>query len=111
GERSEDIPYLAQHLAERIAQRLSKGAYKITHAAMRVLIEYAWAQNIDELEAVLESVIASMPPQRIDQEALPSRLRYATLKAIPARGIDLPQMVDDYEWSLTSAALRQTGGN
>ena len=52
-----------------------------------------------------------MPPQRIDQEALPSRLRYATLKAIPASGIDLPQMVDDYEWSLISAALRQTGGN
>jgi len=110
-ERSEDIPHLANHLAGRIAQRLNKGAYRITPAAIRVLTEYAWVKNIDELESVLESVIASTPPQRIDEGLLPNRLRYLTLRAIPEGGIDLPQMVDDYEWSLIEAALRQTGGN
>jgi len=110
-ERSEDIPYLANHLAERITQRLNKGAHEIAPAAMKVLTEYAWAHNIDELETVLESAIASTPPQRIDEAMLPSRIRYATLKAIPAAGIDLPQMVDDYEWALIETALRQTGGN
>jgi DNA-binding NtrC family response regulator len=110
-ERSEDIPYLAGHLAERVARRLGKGAHEITPGAMKVLTEYAWENNIDELEATLESAIASTPPHRIDESLLPTRVRYATLKAIPANGIDLPHMVDDYERNLIETALRQTGGN
>jgi DNA-binding protein Fis len=38
-------------------------------------------------------------------------VRYATLKAIPTHGIDLPQMVDGYERGLIETALRQTNGN
>jgi DNA-binding NtrC family response regulator len=110
-ERSEDIPYLAGHLAERVARKLGKGAHEITPGAMKVLTEYAWENNIDELEATLESAIASTPPHRIDESLLPTRVRYATLKAIPANGIDLPHMVDDYERNLIETALRQTGGN
>jgi len=110
-ERSEDIPYLAGHLAERVARRLGKGAHEISPGAMKVLTEYAWENNIDELEATLESAIASTPPHRIDESLLPTRVRYATLKAIPANGIDLPHMVDDYERNLIETALRQTGGN
>jgi DNA-binding NtrC family response regulator len=110
-ERSEDIPYLANHLAEKIARRLGKGAHEITSAAMRVLTEYSWNNNIDELEATIESAIAATPPHRIEEALLPTRVRYATLKAIPRCGIDLPQMVDDFEWNLIETALRQTGGN
>jgi DNA-binding NtrC family response regulator len=110
-ERSEDIPYLAAHLADRIAKRLNKGPHEITPGAMKVLQEYTWEKNIDELEAVLESAITCTPPQRIEESLLPSRIRYATLRSIPATGVDLPQMVDDFEWSLIETALRQTGGN
>jgi DNA-binding NtrC family response regulator len=110
-ERSEDIPYLANHLAERIAARLGKGAHEITAGAMKVLVEYEWEKNIDELEAVLESAISCTPPQRIDETQLPIRIRNATLKAIPTSGVDLPEMVDNYEWALIETALRQTGGN
>src|SRR5438876_4391378 len=110
-ERSEDIPYLANHLAARIAQRLNKGTYEITPAAMKVLTEYIWERNIDELEAVLESAISLAQPQRIEEALLPIRIRYATQKALPTRGIDLPQVMDDYEWALIETAMRQTGGS
>jgi DNA-binding NtrC family response regulator len=110
-ERSEDIPYLAKHLAQRIAQRLNKGAYEITPAAMKVLREYIWERNIDELETVLESAISLTQPQRIEETLLPIRIRYATQKAIPEKGIDLPQLMDDYEWMLIETALRQTRGS
>ena len=110
-ERSEDIPSLARHLVERITRKLGKGQHELTHAALRVLTEYNWAGNIDELEAVLECAIEATPPQQLDETLLPSRLRYATLRAIPDTGVDLPQMVDDYERSLIETALRQTGGN
>lgn len=110
-ERSEDIPYLVRHLAERLTRRLGKGQHEITPTAMRVLSEYAWVANLDELEAVLECAIESTAPQQIDETLLPSRLRYATLRAIPDSGVDLPRMVDDYERNLIETALRQTGGN
>lgn len=110
-ERSEDIPYLAIHLAARIARRLGKSAHKITSEAMDMLMFYEWKQNIDELEAVLENAIANTPPPRIDETLLPDRVRHAALRAIPPDGVDLPRIVDDYERSIIEAALRQTSGN
>ena len=110
-ERSEDIPYLARHLAERIALRLQKGLHEIAPETMRMLNEYAWESNIDELEAVLESAISQTPPHKIEPELLPARIQHAALRSIPADGIDLPQIVDNFELELIETALRQTGGN
>lgn len=110
-ERSEDIPYLARHLAGKIARRLNKGPHEITSGAMKMLSDYRWEGNIDELEAALESAINSTQPQQIDESLLPARIRYAALKSIPSSGIDLPQMVDDFERGLIETALRQTNNN
>jgi len=110
-ERSEDIPYLARHLAGKIAKRLSKGPHEITPSALKMLSDYSWEGNIDELDAALESAITATQPQLIDETLLPSRVRYAALKAIPSSGIDLPQMVDDFERGLIETALRQTNNN
>jgi DNA-binding NtrC family response regulator len=110
-ERSEDIPYLATQLAARVAKRLDKGRHEITREAMQMLAEYTWERNIEELEVVLESAIASAPPPHIDACLLPSRVRYAALRAIPADGVSLPQLMDEYERGLIETALKQTGGN
>ncbi len=110
-ERSEDIPYLAQHLAARIARRLHKGLHEIAPEAMQMLTEYVWESNIDELEAVLESAVSQTAPQKIEPELLPVRIQHAALRAIPADGIDLSQIVDNFELELIETALRQTGGN
>ncbi len=110
-ERSEDIPYLARHLSERITKRLSRGPHEITTGAMKMLTDYLWEGNIDELEAALESAISGTAPQRVDESLLPSRIRYSSHKVIPTSGLDLPQMVDDFERSLIETALRQTNGN
>jgi len=110
-ERSEDIPYLARHLVGRIVKRLSKGPHEITPGALKMLSDYPWEGNIDELEAALESAITATQPQQIDETLLPSRVRYAALKSIPSSGIDLPQLVDNFERSLIETALRQTHNN
>ncbi len=110
-ERSEDIPYLARHLAEKIVKRLNKGPHQISPGAMKMLCDYSWEGNIDELEAALESSIESTPPQQIDETLLPSRIRYAALKSIPTSGIDLPAMVEEFERNLIETALRQTNNN
>jgi DNA-binding NtrC family response regulator len=110
-ERSEDIPYLAEHLVRKISRRLNKGEHVLTPGAMKVLTNYRWERNIDELEAVLESAIARTQPHQITEELLPAHIRHATLSSIPEEGIDLPRLVDDYEKALIDSALRQTGGN
>jgi DNA-binding NtrC family response regulator len=110
-ERGEDISYLARLLVTRISQRLNRGAHDLTPAAIDALMEYQWPENIDELEAVLEGAIAALPPQQIDESALPARIRYARLKSIPPDGIDLPQIVDDFERELIATALKQSGGS
>jgi DNA-binding NtrC family response regulator len=110
-ERSEDIPYLAGHLVKSIARRLGKGPHQIAPEAMKLLAEYEWKNNIDELEGVLESAISSTPPQVIDDELLPARIRNVALRAIPPAGIDLPAMLDQFERALIDTALRQTKGN
>jgi DNA-binding NtrC family response regulator len=76
-----------------------------------MLSDYQWEGNIDELEAALESAIGATHPQLIDETLLPSRVRYAALKSIPTSGIDLPQMVDEFERGLIETALRQTHNN
>jgi DNA-binding NtrC family response regulator len=110
-ERSEDIPYLIDHFASRIARRLGKEEREITRPAIRMLVEYAWERNIDELESVIESMIVNSPPPRIDENLVPDRIRYAALRTIPPSGIDLSTVVKNYERSLIETALRQTGGN
>ena len=110
-ERSEDIPYLVEHLTKRIAKRLGKGEHGVTPDVMLKLTEYSWERNIDEIESVLESMISSAPPPSIDETSLPARVRHARLQTIPPEGIDLPRLVDDFEQSLIETTLRQTKGN
>ncbi|MGE0883525.1 MAG: sigma-54-dependent transcriptional regulator [Blastocatellales bacterium] len=110
-ERSEDIQYLAKHLLTRIVQRLRKGDHEISPAALQALQEYHWEGNIDELESVLESTVNCLPPPQIDESILPSRIRYARLKSLPPEGVDLPQIVDDFERNLIATALQQCGNS
>ncbi|MGE0127053.1 MAG: sigma-54-dependent transcriptional regulator [Blastocatellales bacterium] len=110
-ERSEDIPYIAKHLVSRISQKLNKGSHEITSEALNALAEYNWEGNLDELESVLESAICCLPPQQVNESVLPSRIRYARLKSIPPDGVDLPQIVDDFERDLIATALQQSGGS
>ncbi|MGH9847476.1 MAG: sigma-54-dependent transcriptional regulator [Blastocatellia bacterium] len=110
-ERSEDIPCIAKHLVARISQHSNKGLHELTPEALLALSEYEWEGNLDELESVLESAVGCLPPQQISEETLPSRIRYARLKSIPPDGVDLPQIVDDFERNLIATALQQCGGS
>jgi DNA-binding NtrC family response regulator len=110
-ERSEDIPYVAKYLVSRIANKLGRGTHELTTEALAALTGYSWEGNLDELESVLESAISCLPPQQITESVLPSRIRYAHLKSIPPDGIDLPQIVDDFERNLIATALDQSDGS
>jgi DNA-binding NtrC family response regulator len=110
-ERTEDLPYLVEHLAAQIIKRLGKGAHKFAPETMQTIAEYEWEGNLDELEAVLESSIEQTPPPTVAYESLPPRIREANLIRIPAEGISFFQIVEEYERTLIARALSQTNGH
>jgi DNA-binding NtrC family response regulator len=110
-ERSEDIPYLVERLLARLARRLGRGPVALSPEALQILAEFPWEQNVDELEAALEGTLTNLPPQQIGEEQLPAHVRLHRLRHIPEGGVDLQQVVEDFEQSVVEAALRQTGGH
>jgi transcriptional regulator with GAF, ATPase, and Fis domain len=56
-ERREDIPLLAQHLADRFARQMHKPVKPIPEAVARALQNYDWPGNIRELENVIQRAI------------------------------------------------------
>lgn len=56
-ERREDIPLLAQHLANRAARALPKAIKPIPDSVARALQQYDWPGNIRELENVIQRAI------------------------------------------------------
>ena len=109
-ERSEDLPELIQWLTQRLVQRLARGAVLIPPATLKLLSAYNWPENLDELEAVLESVIQHLPPATLNEELLPQRIRFTGFQRLPAEGISLWEAVEQFEKTLIATALQQTGG-
>jgi transcriptional regulator with GAF, ATPase, and Fis domain len=56
-ERREDIPLLAQHLANRFARSMPKPIKPIPESVARALQQYDWPGNIRELENVIQRAI------------------------------------------------------
>jgi transcriptional regulator with GAF, ATPase, and Fis domain len=56
-ERREDIPLLAQHLANRFARAMPKTIKPISDSVARALQQYDWPGNIRELENVIQRAI------------------------------------------------------
>ena len=109
-ERSEDIPDLVNLCAGRLARRLGRGEIVIQREMLESLVAYDWLENFDELEGVLESAIRHAPPLEITEAMLPPRVRFAGFHRIPEEGISLREAVEQFEKSLITAALQQTGG-
>lgn len=53
-ERPEDIPVLARHFAQQLAQRLGVDPLPLTHKDIQHLMVYAWPGNVRELRNVIE---------------------------------------------------------
>jgi transcriptional regulator with GAF, ATPase, and Fis domain len=60
-ERREDIPLLAQHLANRFARAMPKPVRPIPDSVARALQQYDWPGNIRELENVIQRAIILSP--------------------------------------------------
>jgi two-component system response regulator PilR (NtrC family) len=112
--RREDIPLLAEHFLRRFAAEHNRAA-RLSVEAMRQIESYEYPGNVRELENIIERAVALSSSTLIGVADLPEvktpKLATPELPAmVPAEGVDLDQLVSDYERMWVLRALDQTGG-
>jgi two-component system response regulator PilR (NtrC family) len=113
-ERPEDVPLLVQHFIEKYAAELRREIEGCSDDALEALLAYPFPGNVRELENVVERAVALTRDPVIRPDVLPPAVlrpaAAASESRIPAGGVDLDQLVADYERGLILEALDRTGG-
>jgi two-component system response regulator PilR (NtrC family) len=112
--RREDIPLLAEHFLRRFSSEHNRVS-RLTPEAMRRLESYEFPGNVRELENIIERAVALSSSALIGLTDLPEvkTPKISTPQPpsqLPAEGVDLDQLVSDYERTWVLRALEQTGG-
>ena len=114
-ERREDIALLAQAFLEETNQASDKQLGGFTPDAQRLLANYAWPGNLDELAEVVRAAGVAADSVLVGVTQLPSHLHAAADAAIHPRRVDPPIEIDSFlaevERELLTRALRQAKGN
>jgi len=112
-ERTEDIPFLAEHFVKKLAAANASPVESISEGAIQRLLGYHWPGNVRELENVIERSLVLCSGTRLEAEDM--RLDTAPrARERTAGGADfLPEGVtlDEYEQSIIREALRRAAGN
>ncbi|NOT58979.1 MAG: sigma-54-dependent Fis family transcriptional regulator [Acidobacteria bacterium] len=110
-ERRADLPAIAGELLRRLTEQANRRALTLSPKALEAMTDYDWPENLEELAGVLRAALAQVPPHQVTDECLPTRIRFAQLRTLPESGIEMSQLVEDYERNLLTTALRQTGNS
>jgi len=110
-DRREDIPWIAQHYAERLSEELSIPLAHFSEEAMRAMMLHDWPGNIRELENTLVRILVGGATE-ISAEQLPPHLSLLKKEsvAVPFTG-DFEGMTREYARSLIRSALVRARGN
>ncbi len=74
-ERTEDIPYLAEHFLKVAEVKLNKHVKNISDSVLRILLQYSWPGNIRELKNVMERAVILCNTNTIMPRHLPLILK------------------------------------
>ena len=115
-ERPEDIPVLARHFLQRVAERFGTGPLHVPPELFERLSAYDWPGNVRELENAVEALVALSIDGELDLSLLPGqpgKPMPATMHADDsnAQALTFKQRVEAYERGLIVTALEVTGGN
>jgi two-component system response regulator FlrC len=122
-ERREDIPALATHLVELIAQRLGRPVPRLAEAAVAYLGSLEYPGNVRELGNALERAILRCRGPVLEPEHFGAAARAAATLALTsapapvatataaAPAADLPLELAELERLAITEALRRVGGN
>jgi two-component system response regulator PilR (NtrC family) len=113
-ERREDIPLLVTHFVEKYARELEKPVDGVSEDVMRLLMEHPFPGNVRELENVVERAVALTRESTICPDSLPPAVldppRPNAVRRIGPEGVDLDELMAEYERGLLLEALGPAGG-
>jgi formate hydrogenlyase transcriptional activator len=99
-ERTDDIPILVRHFAQKYARRMNRRIETIPSEAMASLVRYSWPGNIRELENLIERAVILSPGPT---------LRVPPLDGSGPVAAAAPQTLEAAERDHIVRVLRETG--
>jgi len=112
-ERPVDIPALAEHLLQRLAERYQLDNADLTPDALGALTAYRWPGNIRELENVLARALALRGGNSITRRDLPPHISNLVPAGAEALTLEEPPTLtlDEVERRYVFRVLEATRGN
>jgi DNA-binding NtrC family response regulator len=116
-ERTEDVPLLATHFAQKYA-RQGEPPKQLSPQAMELLLHYRWPGNIRELENAIERASVTSRDDTIRPENLPPEITAPSVPKTPLTidlGRPLPELLRDLtaeiEQQYIRKAMKKSHGN
>jgi DNA-binding NtrC family response regulator len=106
-ERVEDIPMLAQHFLDHLAQDCARGEMTLEKSAMDALQQYSWPGNIRELRNVLERAVLLTERKHLTVHQL--QLQGSSLTAQPQ--VSSTGTLKQMERAYINLVLQEEGGS
>ena len=111
-DRRADIPLLVSHFLKKHRDTVDREIRRVSPGAMEVLVRTRYAENVRELESVVQRAMLSADGDSIETEDLPIELRERDRSTTPMRDIDVPILpLRELERRAIQAALRATDGS
>ena len=113
--RKEDIPALVQHFVEKYTRENGKIVEGVSPEVLQTLMDYDWPGNVRELENVIERGVVLSTGPLIGKELVPEHVRtspsfHIPQVAVPPEGINLREVIANFERRLIESTLEATGG-
>ena len=118
-ERAEDLPALANHFLEQLAERLGRPKKPLAAEALARLARHPWPGNVRELRNAIEqaAVLAATDTIQASDLRLPEKMPSGM--PVPAAALDTNRpfaeakrdCIADFERNYLLTALRENGGN
>jgi DNA-binding NtrC family response regulator len=112
-ERTEDIPFLAEHFVGKLAAANNSRVEEISEEAVRKLLGYHWPGNVRELENVIERSLVMCSSRRLEAAdiLLDSAPRAVRSQATEPFQVPEGMTLEEYEQAIIREALRRAEGN
>jgi two-component system response regulator AtoC len=112
--RSDDVPLLARHFVQQVADRLGRPAPELNPETIDRLRAYHWPGNVRELRNVIERAMILDPAHGLDHLDLVGSTGLATPPAegtpLAERELNLREALNSLECEMLMEAHRRAGG-
>jgi DNA-binding NtrC family response regulator len=110
-QRADDIPLLATHFLQRIAELRQEPQKELSKNALEALCSYSWPGNVRELENALERAVILTPGDEIPQSALPERVTERVSEPLVAERVPTNPTLESIERAYIMWVLQSESGN